>query len=214
MLVSTYNNQKNRYCTVEVISPASHIVVMGGILFAISLRHGYDHTILVRIDDIKFLYTMYVNDNIQFKSSKKLIESTNLINNEMITSLNEILLWCWPISGEISSTYSKHAVGRKGINIFGKSGQSVIAAASGKVVYSGNGPTRYGNIIIIQHNDVYLSTYAHNKILLVIEGQQVEIGQKIALLGQTGIRRDILYFEIRRNGRPVDPIIFLPRQLT
>lgn len=156
---------------------------------------------------------MYINDNIQLKSSKQLIESTNLTSREIITLLNEILLWCWPISGEISSTYSKHAVGRKGINIFGKSGQSVIAAASVKVIYSGNGPTRYGNIIIIKHNDVYLSIYAHNKILLVIEGQQVEIGQKIAFLGRTGIRKDILYFEIRRNDRPVDPILFLRRQL-
>ena len=110
------------------------------------------------------------------------------------------------------STYSDSSPGRKGINIAGKAGQAIIAAASGKVVYSGNGLPRYGNLLIIKHNDVYLSAYAHSEKLLVKEGEVVTAGQKIALMGRTGTQRDQLHFEIRRNGKPVDPIRFLPKR--
>lgn len=80
------------------------------------------------------------------------------------------------------------------------------------MVYSGNGLPRYGNLLIIKHNDVYLSAYAHNASLLVKEGDIVKTGQKIALMGRTGTQRDQLHFEIRRNGKPVDPMRFLPKR--
>ena len=80
------------------------------------------------------------------------------------------------------------------------------------MVYSGNGLPRYGNLLIIKHNDVYLSAYAHNKTLLVKEGQLVKGGQKIALLGRSGTQQNQLHFEIRRNGKPVDPMRFLPKR--
>ena len=137
-------------------------------------------------------------------STKKVTTTTS--------SSNKRLTWRWPTSGKILSTYSKSAAGRKGIDIAGKSGQSIIAAASGKVVYSGNGLPRYGNLLIIKHNDVYLSAYAHNKTLLVKEGQLVKAGQKIALLGRSGTQQNQLHFEIRRNGKPVDPMRFLPKR--
>jgi lipoprotein NlpD len=120
--------------------------------------------------------------------------------------------WRWPTNGRVVSTYSESSPGRKGIDIAGKSGQAIIAAAAGKVVYSGNGLPRYGNLLIIKHNDVYLSAYAHSDKLLVKEGQTVSAGQKIALMGRTGTQRDQLHFEIRRNGKPVDPIRFLPKR--
>ena len=88
----------------------------------------------------------------------------------------------------------------------------MIASAAGRVVYSGNGLPRYGNLLIIKHNDVYLSAYAHNQSLLVKEGDSVQSGQKIATLGRTGTQRDQLHFEIRRNGQPVDPMRYLPKQ--
>jgi lipoprotein NlpD len=125
---------------------------------------------------------------------------------------NQNLQWRWPTEGRVVSTYSNSSPGRKGIDIAGKSGQPVFAAASGKVVYSGNSLPRYGNLLIIKHNDVYLSAYAHSDRLLVKEGEVVKSGQKIAVMGRTGTQRDQLHFEIRRNGKPVDPMRFLPKR--
>ncbi len=125
---------------------------------------------------------------------------------------NQNLQWRWPTEGRVVSTYSNSSPGRKGIDIAGQSGQPVYAAASGKVVYSGNSLPRYGNLLIIKHNDVYLSAYAHSDRLLVKEGAVVKSGQKIALMGRTGTQRDQLHFEIRRNGKPVDPMRFLPKR--
>ena len=125
---------------------------------------------------------------------------------------NQNLQWRWPTDGVVIGSYSNSSSGGKGIDISGKAGQPVIAAASGKVVYSGNGLPRYGNLLIIKPNDVYLSAYAHNESLLVKEGQIVKSGQKIATLGRTGTQRYQLHFEIRRNGKPVDPQRFLPKR--
>jgi len=125
---------------------------------------------------------------------------------------NESLVWRWPTEGRVVSTFSESAAGRKGINIIGKPGQPILAAANGKVVYSGNGLPRYGNLLIIKHNDTYLSAYAHNDTLLVKEGDSVKSGQRIATLGRSGTQVEQLHFEIRRNGKPVDPIRFLPKQ--
>ncbi len=120
--------------------------------------------------------------------------------------------WRWPTKGPLLSSFSEAAATRKGIKIAGKAGQDVIASAAGRVVYSGNGLPRYGNLLIIKHNDVYLSAYAYNQTLLVKEGDNVQSGQKIATLGRTGTQRDQLHFEIRRNGKPVDPLRYLPKQ--
>jgi|TARA_R110000787_G_scaffold102561_5_gene208625 lipoprotein NlpD len=129
-----------------------------------------------------------------------------------LTSGSESLIWRWPTEGRVVSTFSESAAGRKGINIIGKPGQPILAAADGKVVYSGDGLPRYGNLLIIKHNDVYLSAYAHNDTLLVKEGDTVKSGQRIATLGRSGTQVEQLHFEIRRNGKPVDPIRFLPKQ--
>ena len=98
----------------------------------------------------------------------------------------------------------------KGLDIAGKKGDAVLAAADGEVVYAGSGLLRYGELLIIKHNDQYLSAYAHNDALVVREGQRVTRGQKIAELGSTGVDRDMLHFEIRLEGKPVDPLIYLP----
>ena len=91
-------------------------------------------------------------------------------------------------------------------------GQPIIAAAGGKVVYSGDGLIGYGNLVIIKHNDTYLSAYGHNRRLLVKEGSEVKQGQKIAEMGDSGKQGVILHFEIRRDGKPVDPLRYLPKQ--
>jgi lipoprotein NlpD len=122
---------------------------------------------------------------------------------------DEKLDWVWPAQGKIVSTFSETA-NLKGIDIAGKSGQPVVASASGKVVYAGSGLRGYGKLIIVKHNSTFLSAYAHNKEISVKEGQQVTRGQKIAEMGDTDADQVKLHFEIRRLGKPVDPTKFLP----
>ncbi len=120
------------------------------------------------------------------------------------------LRWSWPVHGRIVGTFSKQALGNKGIDILGKRGESVHAAADGRVVYCGSGLVGYGRLIILKHAGAYLSAYAHNESMLVHEGEMVKRGQVIARLGASGADRDALHFEIRKAGRPVDPRDFLP----
>ena len=116
--------------------------------------------------------------------------------------------WMWPASGRVLAGFSKGT--NKGVDILGKVGDPVFASASGRVVYSGAGLRGYGKLIIIKHNDTYLSAYAHNSNLLVKEGQSVARGQKIAEIGNSDSPQVKLHFEIRRLGEPVDPLKFLP----
>lgn len=102
--------------------------------------------------------------------------------------------------------------GCKGINISGYPGQVIRATQSGRVAYAGEGLRGYGKLLIIKHNDLYLSAYAHNRDLLVREGAWVKAGQGIARMGKTGSRRVMLHFEIRRSGLPVDPLRYLPQK--
>jgi len=121
------------------------------------------------------------------------------------------LKWQWPTrGGRIVSTFEAADPGKRGLDIAGNSGQSVVAAADGEVVYSGGGLPRYGKLIIVKHNDVYLSAYAHNRKLYVAEGDAVRRGQHIADMGNSGSSSTKLHFEIRRNGKAVDPLQLLP----
>ena len=122
---------------------------------------------------------------------------------------NDSLDWVWPAKGKIVSGFSETA-NLKGIDIAGSAGEPVRASAPGRVVYAGNGLRGYGKLIIIKHNDTYLSAYAHNREILVKEGQQVTRGQKIAEMGSTDADQVKLHFEIRRHGKPMDPTKFLP----
>lgn len=117
--------------------------------------------------------------------------------------------WAWPATGKVISGFSETA-NLKGIDIAGKSGQPVLASGPGKVVYAGNGLRGYGKLIIIKHNNTFLSAYAHNREILVKEGQLVTKGQKIAEMGDSDADQVKLHFEIRRLGKPVDPAKFLP----
>jgi lipoprotein NlpD len=122
---------------------------------------------------------------------------------------DEKLDWMWPATGKVIAGFSETA-NLKGIDIAGKSGQPVVASASGKVVYAGTGLRGYGKLVIVKHNSTFLSAYAHNKEISVKEGQQVARGQKIAEMGDTDADQVMLHFEIRRLGKPVDPVKFLP----
>ena len=116
----------------------------------------------------------------------------------------------WPAQGQITSSFDDSK--NKGIDISGKNGDPVLAAADGKVVYSGAGLRGYGNLIIVKHSNTYLTAYAHNQTLLVREDQSVKKGQKIAEMGNSDSEQVKLHFELRRFGKPVDPVKFLPQR--
>ncbi len=119
------------------------------------------------------------------------------------------LEWRWPATGLLEARFGGSGAS-KGIDIVGRSGTPIVAASPGKVVYSGGGLRGYGKLIIIKHNNTHLSAYAHNDQLLVQEGEWVDGGQHIARMGQSGTTRVKLHFQIRRNGQPVDPLLYLP----
>lgn len=120
--------------------------------------------------------------------------------------------WRWPTEGKMIDTFSDAQGGNKGVDIAGSRGQPIFATAPGKVVYAGNVLRGYGNLIIIKHNDDYLSAYAHNDTMLVRDQQDVQAGQKIATMGSTGTSSVRLHFEIRYKGKSVNPLRFLPQR--
>ena len=120
--------------------------------------------------------------------------------------------WKWPTDGRLLRTYIAGDPARNGLDIAGKEGQAIKASAAGVVVYSGNGLIGYGELIIIKHSEKMLSAYAHNKVRLVKEGDQVSSGQKIAEMGRNAGNEQILHFEIRARGKPVNPLAYLPKK--
>jgi lipoprotein NlpD len=116
--------------------------------------------------------------------------------------------WIWPANGPVASSFDEART--KGVGIAGKAGDPVVAAADGRVIYAGSGLRGYGNLVIVKHNASYLTAYAHNQTLLVKEDQTVRRGQKIAEMGSSDAEKVQLHFEIRRQGRPVDPVRLLP----
>ncbi|WP_074371876.1 peptidoglycan DD-metalloendopeptidase family protein [Vibrio spartinae] len=137
----------------------------------------------------------------------------NVNSNLLTTNLahaTKIDRWLWPTKGRVIRQFSAIDQGNKGVDIAGQRGQSIVSSAAGTVVYSGNALRGYGNLVIIKHNDKYLSAYAHNDRLLVSEGQSVKAGQKIATMGSSGTSSVRLHFEIRYQGKPVNPKRYLP----
>jgi len=124
----------------------------------------------------------------------------------------KISKWIWPAKGRVVSVYSARLQGNKGIDIAGSKGSNIIASAAGKVVYAGNALKGYGNLIIIKHNDDFLSAYAHNDKLFVTEQQQIRQGQLIAKMGNTEAKSVQLHFEIRFRGKSVNPANYLPKR--
>ena len=126
------------------------------------------------------------------------------------TSPDDDIPWAWPTAPGSTVIAGFDEARNKGLDIAGKAGDPVLAAADGRVVYAGSGLRGYGNLIILKHNNTYLTAYAHNQALLVKEDQTVKRGQKIAEMGSTDSDRVKLHFEIRRQGKPVDPARWLP----
>ncbi|MCK6428808.1 MAG: peptidoglycan DD-metalloendopeptidase family protein, partial [Burkholderiaceae bacterium] len=125
-----------------------------------------------------------------------------------VAAIDTGFAWQWPAAGSVIATFDEAR--NKGIGIAGKEGDPVLAASDGQVVYSGSGLRGYGNLVIIKHTDDFISAYAHNRQILVKQGQTVKRGQRIAELGKTDSSVPKLHFEIRQRGKPVDPLKYLP----
>lgn len=169
------------------------------------VKYPYSDSAMARIDKVQ----KQVSPAVSMVAKAPQTESATENDNHSDVSEVPVLEWSLPATGKLIGQFSESA-NRKGIDIAGKLGQPIMASASGKVVYSGNGLRGYGNLIIIKHNSTYLSAYAHNEKILVKEGQKVTRGQKIALMGKSDASQVELHFEVRRFGKPVDPAKYLP----
>jgi len=173
------------------------------------------HTPAAAKDDGPVITAVKTDDAVQAKpldgpKIAKPIEAPKTATPEAPTVVDdEALDWGWPTRGKVISTFNESS-GLKGLDIAGTQGQPVLAAANGKVVYSGSSLRGYGKLVIIKHNKTYLSAYAHNSQLLVKEGTNVSKGQKIAEMGNTDADSVKLHFEIRKLGKPIDPNLHLP----
>ncbi len=152
---------------------------------------------------------------VEQSKSKEYVESAGKQNvNKSVSNSkpqnDKITSWLWPTKGRVIKNFSAGDQGNKGIDIAGQRGQAIVSTAGGTVVYSGNALRGYGNLVIVKHNDNYLSAYAHNDRLLVHEGQSVKAGQKIATMGSSGSSSVRLHFEIRYQGKSVNPKRYLP----
>jgi lipoprotein NlpD len=213
-----------------------HIVEKGDTLFSIAWTYGWDYHELANTNKIAKPYTIFAGQKIdianpplvkksaivtsvgklskptrrQEKPAKHPIKTRPSTPNTV--SLNTRKGWNWPAKGRVIGRFSAKNPQNKGLDIAGKLGESVNAAAAGKVVYAGKGLRGYGNLVIIKHDEKFLSAYAHTSRILVREKEKIKAGQIIAEIGSTGTNRVKLHFEIRRNGRPVDPLQFLPKR--
>ena len=201
-----------------------YTVKKGDTLYSIAWDHGHDYRTVARWNGIRSPYTIYPGQEIRMypgrtATTRKTAHTTagSSAGNDARTQeddaseANRSLGWRWPVKGEIVNTFSGSDPGKKGLDIGGRMGQAVKAAADGKVVYSGNGLRGYGKLIIIKHNTTYFSAYAYNSKLHVREDDTVKSGQHIADMGNNGSGPAMLHFEIRRNGTPQDPMKYLPK---
>lgn len=218
----------------------TYTVAKGDTLFSIAWYANKDFNYLAKINNISPPYRIYPNQSIRLTApakkrqnsapvSKKVFDRTkstmpvdpqkkqayggsiNVVQKNSIER-NGTINWQWPSSGNVVSRFSLTEKGNKGIDLAGKLGSPILATADGKVVYTGNALRGYGNLVIVKHNEDYLSAYAHNDEILVKEQQRVQTGQTIARMGNSGAQRTKLHFEIRYKGKSVDPLRYLPKK--
>lgn len=202
--------------------PASgiHVVEPGQNLYKIAWRYGLDWRDLAawnRLGDGSRIYpgqrirlTPPPGSSTSAGTASKSTSSASRQASEPARVMPAPKGWRWPVEGPLLWRFGQSRRNPTGIGIGGQIGAEVRAAAAGTVVYSGGGLIGYGQLIILKHNDSYLSAYGHNEALKVREGQEVKAGQVIALMGRGPGDRPLLHFEIRRQGKPVDPLRYLP----
>ncbi len=210
--------------------PASYTVHRGDTLYSIAWHYGLDYQDVARWNGISPPYTIQPGEHVALyphnrasrsvRSGKTVAHVVAKAPPRKSTHANQAaaapavgdttLQWQWPASGDALATFGKGGLAGKGAVIVGKLGEPVQAAAAGTVVYAGDALVGYGRLIIVKHNEEWLSAYAHNQRLLVHEGQVVKAGEKIATMGVAPDGKPALYFEIREDGVPVNPLRFLP----
>jgi lipoprotein NlpD len=196
--------------------PDSHIVRQGETLFSIAFRYGKDPADVARWNKLGNGSLIYPGQVIHLiPPSGQSARTSSPSQSSPPKSLPTIPAqppppWDWPTRGTVSVGFGGNPGTGTGILIDGKAGQPILAAAPGRVVYAGSGLIGYGELIILKHNDTYLSAYGYNASLLVKEGQIIKKGQRIATMGEGPERKPRLHFEIRRNGKPVNPRQYLP----
>jgi lipoprotein NlpD len=198
--------------------PQTHIVRKGETLFSIAWRYDKDAKALARWNRLGDGSLIHPGQVIRLSppgGSSSRTTASNRNSRPPAQPLPKIPAqpspgWAWPTNGRINVEFGAKPGSGNGVLINGKTGQPIVAAASGRVVYAGSGLIGYGQLIILKHNDTYLSAYGYTASLLVKEGQQVKQGQRIATMGEGPERKPRLHFEIRRNGKPVNPRQFLP----
>lgn len=209
------------------VTQGVHIVKSGETLYTIAWRYNRDYREIATINHIKAPYVIYPGQKINLSKQTKLASaqpskaSTKAKNapKQTVASTPKFTQaakvsrgqWIWPTNQRPLDSNIKISNKNNGIDILGRKGQPVVAASDGEVVYSGNGLRGYGELVIIKHNERYLSAYAHNHKRLVTEGQRVKQGQKIAEIGQTDTDKAKLHFEIRQDGKPINPLEYLPK---
>lgn len=224
--------------TTSLDRPDRYRVRSGDTLFSIAFRYGLDYRKLAYANSIDSSYTIYAGQMLVLREAERpggapsgtnqsrpsgsagsgsaSVTNSNSQNSGVNASSASAaaapaIQWVWPHDGTIVRTFEPNVSDRKGVDIAGQFGDSVKAAAEGSVVYAGNGLPGYGNLIILEHSHSLLSAYAFNQELLVAEQDQVRKGQEIARMGRQGDQPG-LHFEIRREGKPVDPEQYLPRR--
>ena len=201
-----------------------HRVQKGDTLYSIAWRYGLDYKALATVNGIKSPYTIFVDQKIVLRGEpkksvrKKAPQRTKPKPKSQPKSRNktpappnvEQVAWRWPLKGEVIKEFSLTGKLNKGIDIKGKTGARVNAAAAGVVVYAGGNLRGYGKLVIVKHNDRFLSAYGNNQDIRVKEGDRVTSGQMLAKVGTSGSDIEMLHFEIRLNGKPENPRRYLP----
>ena len=196
-------------------NPGTHIVRKGETLYSIAFRYGKKPEDLARWNRLGNGSLIYPGQTLRLTAPTGSTRTTASTSRPPPKPLPKIPdqpspKWKWPTNGRISVEFGAKPGPGTGVLINGKNGQAIVAAAPGRVVYAGSGLIGYGQLIILKHNDTYLSAYGYTASLLVKEGQEVKQGQRIATMGEGPERKARLHFEIRRNGEPVNPRQFLP----
>lgn len=214
-----------------------HTVEQGETLYSIAWNYNMTPQELASANGIPSPYTIYPGQKIDVSGRRAASNSSYAVSGSGVSKpskapaqktsrassaaqlpqyappdepVSATLQWQWPANGRLIARYSTSEPVNKGIDINGALGEPVLASAAGTVVYAGQGLRGYGNLIIVKHNDTFLSAYAHTSRILVSEQEVIKAGQKIAEIGSTGTDKVKLHFEIRQNGMPVDPLQYLP----
>lgn len=216
-----------RIATAAPLLPGYYQVQRGDTLYSIAFQYSYSFQQIATWNHIEAPYRIYHGQRLRVMPPGVETPSTiRILPSEAGPMMqpsaplplttdkfpNGPLRWAWPTQGGLLHGFDPEQPGGKGVDIRGRLGQSVNAAANGWVVYSGNGLIGYGQLLIVKHDKSVLSAYGHNRRLLVKEGDAVHVGQAIAEMGLNGGSGPMLHFEIRVDGKPIDPLRYLPRQ--